>query len=536
MRMILTRPEWTVILTLILLINPALHAQKEASRPNIIFIMSDDHAYQAVSAYNRDLNKTPNIDRIAEEGVLFNRATVTNSLCAPSRAVILTGKYSHMNGKIDIARSEYDWDQDNFAKQLQTNGYQTAIVGKVHLEGEPQGFDYYAALIDQGEYYNPNFIFDGDTTQVEGYVTDLTTDFALDWISNRNPSKPFAVLLHHKAPHREWLPALRHLEEYTHTTYPEPKTLFEDYSDKGKAKKAAEMNILTYMNVSSDTKIPPEIRDSLGIIDLSPWSSNAYNGNLDRMNKKQRHYWDSIYAPIIKEFKEAYPQMSDEDLMHWKYQRYMQDYLGTIASIDDGVGRVLDYLEENDLAENTIVVYTSDQGFYLGEHGWFDKRFMYEESLRTPLVIRYPKEIKPGSESDALVQNLDFAPTLLDYAGINPPKDMQGHSFRNLLRGKTKDWRDAIYYSYYAYPAVHQVKRHYGISTDRYKLIHFYYDIDEWELYDLKKDPHELRNVYEDPDYAKVREHMHEKLRELRKKYKDSDENDQKFIEQTGER
>lgn len=514
---------------------PLTRAQKaDTSRPNIIFIMSDDHGYQAVSEYGYGLNETPNIDRIAEEGVMFNRATVTNSLCAPSRAVILTGKYSHINGKIDIARSDYDWDQDNFAKHLQANGYQTALIGKVHLEGKPQGFDYYASLIDQGEYYNPQFIFNGDTTVVDGYVTDITGDLTVDWISKRDPNKPFAILMHNKAPHREWLPALRHLDEYTHKEYPEPKTLFEDYGNKGEPKKQQEMNILTYMNVTSDNKIPPEVRDSLGIIDLSPWSTNAYNNNLGRMSDEQRHYWDSIYAPIITDFAARYPEMSDEDLMHWKYQRYMQDYMGTVASIDENVGKVLDYLDQHDLAENTIVVYTSDQGFYLGEHGWFDKRFMYEESLRTPLVIRYPKEIKAGMKSDALVQNLDFGPTLLDYAGINPPKDMQGKSFRRLLRGDTEDWRDAIYYSYYAYPAVHQVRRHYGVSTDRYKLIHFYYDIDEWELYDLKKDPHELHNVYDDPEYAEVQKKMHNRLKELRKKYKDSDANDQKFIKQTG--
>lgn len=519
-----------------LLTVPLVTFSQEAGdeRPNIVFIMSDDHAYQAVSAYGHELNETPNIDRIAEEGALFSRATVTNSLCAPSRAVILTGQHSHMNGKIDIAQSSYDWGQDNFAKRLQDNGYQTAIIGKVHLEGEPQGFDYYSALIDQGEYYNPNFIVNGDTTQIEGYVSDLTTDQTLDWIENRDDSKPFAVMYHQKAPHREWLPALRHIEEYTEKEFTEPETLFDDFKNRGTAAKEAEMNILEHMNWAGDSKVSPELMDKLGIEETSGWDKEAYRNNLGRMNEEQRAAWDAVYDPIMEDFEERYPDMSEEDLMRWRYQRYIQDYIGTIAAVDDGVGRLLDFLEEHDLDENTIVVYTSDQGFYLGEHGWFDKRFMYEESLRTPLVIKYPKEIEPGTESDALVQNLDFAPTFLDYAGISAPDDMQGESFRKVLSGADEEWRDAVYYSYYAFPAIHQVKRHYGITTDRYKLIHFYYDIDEWELYDLKEDPNELNNVYDDPEYSDVQVEMHEKLKELRKKYKDSDENDARFIEQTG--
>lgn len=524
------------IFYIFLLTVPLVIFSQEAGdeRPNIVFIMSDDHAYQAVSAYGHELNETPNIDRIAEEGALFSRATVTNSLCAPSRAVILTGQHSHMNGKIDIAQSSYDWGQDNFAKRLQDNGYQTAIIGKVHLEGEPQGFDYYSALIDQGEYYNPNFIVNGDTTQIEGYVSDLTTDQTLDWIENRDDSKPFAVMYHQKAPHREWLPALRHIEEYTEKEFTEPETLFDDFKNRGTAAKEAEMNILEHMNWAGDSKVSPELMDKLGIEETSGWDKEAYRNNLGRMNEEQRAAWDAVYDPIMEDFEERYPDMSEEDLMRWRYQRYMQDYIGTIAAVDDGVGRLLDFLEEHDLDENTIVVYTSDQGFYLGEHGWFDKRFMYEESLRTPLVIKYPKEIEPGTESDALVQNLDFAPTFLDYAGISAPDDMQGESFRKVLSGADEEWRDAVYYSYYAFPAIHQVKRHYGITTDRYKLIHFYYDIDEWELYDLKEDPNELNNVYDDPEYSDVQVEMHEKLKELRKKYKDSDENDARFIEQTG--
>lgn len=504
-------------------------AQKEAKRPNIVYIMSDDHGYQAVSAYGYGLNRTPDIDRLAKEGVLFTRATVTNSLCAPSRAVLLTGKHSYINGKIDN-EATFDWNQENFAKILQKNGYQTALIGKIHMDGLPQGFDYSAVLIDQGEYYNPNFIINGHKQQVDGYVTDLTTDMTLDWIAHRDTSKPFCVLYHQKAPHREWLPALRHIQEYTSQTYREPETLFDNYEGRGAAAKTAEMNILKHMNWAGDNKIPPAMMDELGIKEYLTWDKAAFNNNLGRMKPAERVKWDAVYDPIMARFKADYAQMSDTALMRWRYQRYMQDYLGTVAAVDDGVGRLLDFLKENGLDQNTIVVYTSDQGFYLGEHGWYDKRFMYEESLRTPLLIRYPAEIRPGQSSDALVQNLDFAPTLLDYAGVAIPADMQGESFRNLLNGSQRQWRDVVYYTYYEYPSIHMVKRHYGIRTDRYKLMHFYYDVDEWELYDLERDPQELHNVYDHPDYAQVRDQMHVKLKQTREKYGDSEANDKRFL------
>ncbi|SDC10738.1 sulfatase family protein [Niabella drilacis] len=510
-------------------LSPGAMAQQK--RPNIVYIMSDDHGYQAVSAYGYGLNHTPNIDRLAKEGALFTQATVTNSLCAPSRAVLLTGKHSFINGKVDnMAR--FNWDQDNFAKQLQQHGYQTALIGKIHMDGLPQGFDYSAVLIDQGEYYNPNFIINGQRQQVKGYVTDLTTDMTLDWIAKRDTSRPFCVLYHQKAPHREWLPALRHIKEYTQQTFKEPPTLFDNYAGRGTAAHTAEMNILKHMNWAGDNKIPPALMDELGIQQYLSWDKAAYNNNLGRMTPEERSTWDSVYNPIMEDFKKRYPKMTQTELMRWRYQRYMQDYLGTVAAVDDGVGRLLDFLKQNGLDENTIVIYTSDQGFYLGEHGWFDKRFMYEESLRTPLLIRYPAEIPSGRRSAALVQNLDFAPTLLDYAGIQPPQDMQGRSFRRLLNGKDTSWRDAAYYTYYEYPGIHAVKRHYGIRTDRYKLIHFYYDVNEWELYDLQKDPHELKSVYNDPAYAGTRKTMHKKLEQLRKQYGDSDQNDQRFLNQ----
>lgn len=503
---------------------------QEQDRPNIIYIMSDDHGYQAVSAYGYGINHTPNIDRIAKEGILFSQATVTNSLCAPSRAVLLTGKHSFINGKVDNV-SAFDWSQGNFAKKLQEAGYQTAMVGKIHMDGIPQGFDYSAVLPGQGDYYNPDFIVNGERQKMHGHVTEITTDLALEWLENRNEEEPFCLLYHHKAPHREWLPTPKSFQEYTQKTFPEPESLFDDYEGRGTAAKMAEMNILTHMNWAGDSKISPEVMDELGLEESISWDKGNYNHNLGRMDSAQRAVWDAVYDPIIEDFKKKYPHMSQEEVMRWRYQRYMQDYLGTIADIDDGVGQVLDYLDAQGLTENTIVVYTSDQGFYMGEHGWFDKRFMYEESLRTPLLIRYPKEIKAHSKSDALVQNLDFAPTFLDYAGIEIPEDIQGKSFRKLMSGEQTEWRDGIYYTYYEYPSVHMVKRHYGIRTERYKLIHFYYDIDEWELYDLEKDPKEMTNVYADPAYREVKEEMHKKLTELREKYGDSDENDRQFLE-----
>ncbi len=503
--------------------------QQEAKRPNIIFIMSDDHGYQAISAYGYGLNKTPNIDRIAKGGAIFTRACVTNSLCAPSRAVMLTGKHSFINGKVDNVQ-HFNWDQENFPKLLQKSGYQTALVGKIHLDGQPQGFDYAAVLPGQGHYYNPDFIINGKKEQLHGYVTEITTKLALDWLKQRDPDKPFCLLYHQKAPHREWLPAKKYYKKYTRLHFKEPESLFDDYQDRGTAAKSAEMNILKNMNWSGDDKIYPAVLTKLGINEGTDWGINAFRGNLGRMDSVQRAAWDSVYLPISEEFEKEYAQMTEKEKMEWRYQRFMQDYLGCIASVDDGVGELLDYLDKNGLTNNTIVVYTSDQGFYLGEHGWFDKRFMYEESLRTPLLIRYPKEIKAGTEIDKLVQNIDFAPTFLDYAGTKIPDEMQGKSFRKLVSGEDPAWRDAIYYTYYEYPSIHMVKRHYGIRTNRYKLIHFYYDIDEWELYDLQKDPHEMHDVYNDPAYVNIRKNLHEELSEMRKKYGDSDELDQKYL------
>ena len=472
-------------------------ASSAKSRPNILFIMSDDHASHAMSCYGSKINKTPNLDRIANEGMRFTNSFCTNSICAPCRAVILTGKHSHLNGITDN-RLKFDGSQQTFPKLLQQAGYQTAMLGKWHLKTDPTGFDYWNVLPGQGAYYNPVMIENGERKKYTGYVTDIITDHALNWLKGRAKDKPFCLMYHHKAPHRNWQPGPKHLDLYEGVHMPEPDTLFDDYTGRGRAAKEQDMSIEKTMNKSDLKLTTPR--------GLTP---------------EQKAKWDAAYGPRNKAFEEA--GLEGEDLVRWKYQRYIKDYLRCIASVDENVGRVLDYLDEAGLTENTVVIYTSDQGFYLGDHGWFDKRFMYEESLRMPLVVRYPKEIRAGSLNHDLVQNLDFAQTFLDYAGAAIPADMQGRSLRPVLRGRTpRDWRKSIYYHYYEYPGAHSVKRHYGVRTDRYKLIHFYHDIDEWELYDMKNDPDELRNVFGDPKYADVVKDLTTELKRLRAMYKDT--------------
>ena len=496
-------------------------------RPNIVFIMSDDHAYQAISAYSNRLIETPNIDRIAKNGIKFTEACVTNSICAPSRATILTGKHSHLNSKTDNY-FPFDTSILTFPQLFQENGYQTAMFGKLHFGNSPKGFDQYKILPGQGLYYNPEFITKGDgTIQTTGYVTDIITDMTLEWLKNeRTEEKPFLLFYLHKAPHREWLPAERHFEEYTGKEFPEPETLFDQYDGRTSAALSAEMNLLKHMNWAGDSKIYPELMEKLGIPKTSDWDHQGFYKEYKRMNEEQKANWDEVYGKVNRSFEENYKKgMSEEELMKWRYQRYMQDYLGTIASVDENVGRVLDYLEENNLTENTIIVYTSDQGFYLGEHGWYDKRFVYNESFKTPLLIQWKGKIESGRVSDALVQNLDFAQTFLEAAGIKAPEDMQGESMVGLLKGEENSWtREAVYYHYYEYPSVHMVKRHYAIVTPEFKLIHFYHDINEWELIDRKKDPLELKNVYHNPDYANIVVKLKEELKQLRIKYGDSEE------------
>ncbi|MEM8762637.1 MAG: sulfatase [Bacteroidota bacterium] len=508
---------------------------KKAKRPNIIFIMSDDHAYQAISAYGSQLIETPNIDKIANDGMLFTNACVTNSICAPSRATILTGKHNHINGKIDN-RFPFDTTQTTFPQIFQKNGYKTAMFGKLHFGNSPKGVDEFMILPGQGNYINPDFITtSGEVQNIEGYVTDIITDLSLDWLKREaKGEEPFMMMYLHKAPHRPWWPRADKFAEFSSKKYPEPASLFDNYSNRGTAAKTAEMNLLKHMMYNHDSKIKPETIAKMGdlvepkVIEFP----NGFYGPYGRATEEQKHAYEPTLQKINQEFEALWPKMTEEEKMRWKYQRYMQDYLATISSVDDNVGRLLDYLEESGLAENTIIVYTSDQGFFLGEHGWFDKRFIYDQSFKTPLMVKWPGVIKPNSIENEMVQNLDFAQTLLEAAQITPPSDMQGESLIPLLKGEKGQWtRDAVYYHYYEYPAVHMVKRHYGIVNKQYKLVHFYHDVDEWELYDREKDLHEMKNEYHNPEYAPVVKTLTKSLYELRNKYKDSLALDQKFID-----
>lgn len=506
--------------------------KKTPKTPNILFIMSDDHAYQAISAYSDQLIRTPNIDRIAREGMLFTNACVTNSICAPSRATILTGKHTHINGKIDNIMP-FDTTQITFPQLFQKAGYETAIFGKLHFGNNPKGVDDFMILPGQGNYINPKFITPTGDTTITGYVTDIITDLTLNWLDKkRNKEKPFLMMYLHKAPHRAWWPSPEKFRTFSRKKFPEPESLFDDYKNRGAAARNAEMTISDEMLLSYDNKVLPEVIDELGITD-DPRNRSYFEGSeFPRINEAQSILYQPILDSISNEFKTRWPSMSEKEKRSWKYQRYMQDYLGCISSVDDNVGKVLNYLDESGLAENTIVIYTSDQGFYLGEHGWFDKRFIYDESFKTPLLIRWPNVITAGTTNDEMVQNLDFAQTLLEAAQITAPDDMQGESLIPLLKGDTASWtREAVYYQYYEYPGPHMVKRHYGIVTKDYKLVHFYYDIDEWELYDRKKDQQEMTNVYNDPAYAEIVTKLHQELKELRTKYKDSPELDEKYIQ-----
>ncbi len=450
----------------------AAEAKSSSKRPNIVFIMSDDHASHAIGCYGSTINTTPNIDRIAREGIRLENCFCTNALCAPSRAAILTGKYSHMNG-LRTNDDTFDGSQQTIPKLLQKAGYQTGIVGKWHLKSDPTGFDYWNVLPGQGEYYDPVLIEMGQKKKKKkGYVTDLIADLSMDFIRNRDKEKPFYLMCHHKAPHRNWQPDAKHANLFEDMDIPEPQTFNDDYATRGTAAHTAEMRI--------DKDITPE------------------------------------------DVKQPFPVgLSPEALKHWKYERYIKDYLRVIASVDDNVGRLLDFLATNGLAENTLVVYTSDQGFFLGDHGWFDKRFMYEESIRMPFLARLPGVIPEGTTNKSIVLNVDFGPTFLDLAKADIPADIQGRSALKVFRNKPpKNWRTAMYYHYYEFPAVHSVRRHYGIRTDRYKLIHYYHDMDEWELFDLEKDPDELHNLYNDLAQTETIAKLKKELERLRKELK----------------
>lgn len=486
-------------------------ARQEHVRPNIVYIMTDDHGYQAVSAYGSGLNKTPNLDRIADEGIIFRNSFVCNSICAPSRAALLTGKHSHANGQIDN-RVRFDSSQVTFPKLLQEAGYQTALIGKWHLRSEPTGFDFWSILPGQGSYYNPDFIEMGRTCRQTGYATTIITDKAIEWLQQRDTAKPFCLLVHHKAPHRNWMPDTIDFDLYDGAVFPVPDNFFDSYEGR-QAAALQEMGISKDLHMSYDLKITGADGDSL------TQTEKDYIWYLEnRMTPEQRAAWLREYDSISREFLSGRPE--GDSLALYKLNRYLTDYLRTIESVDRNTGRLLDYLGSAGLLENTLVVYTSDQGFYLGEHGWFDKRFMYEESFRTPLMMRLPSSLSARGDISELVQNIDYAPTFLELAGVKPPADMQGVSLVPLLRGKKQGrWRDALYYHYYEYPAEHAVRRHYGVRTDRYKLIHFYNDIDAWELYDLVADPHEMKNLIDDPAYDKVERHLRKRVAALRKEY-----------------
>ena len=486
-------------------------AQQE--KYNILFIMTDDHTAQMMSCYDRRYMDTPNLDRIAEDGVRFTNSFVANSLSGPSRACMITGKHSCANKFYDNTNCVFDNTQQTFPKLLQQAGYETALIGKWHLESLPTGFDYWEILPGQGDYYNPDFItMENKTVRREGYLTDIITDDAIDWLSNkRNSQKPFCMLVHHKAIHRNWMADTDHLEMFEDKSFPLPETFFDDYSTR-KAAAAQEMSIMKDMDMVYDLKM-------LGT-GMETRLKDLYKTFVDRMNPEEKKVYLEFYDSVAKDFSSR--KMTEKELARWKFNRYMRDYMKVVYSLDQNVGRLLDHLEKEGLLDNTLVVYTSDQGFYMGEHGWFDKRFMYEESFHTPLIMKLPKGFDRRGDIDEMVQNIDYGPTFLELAGAEVPSDMHGVSLLPLLKGeKPENWRDALYYHFYEYPAEHMVKRHYGVRSDRYKLIHFYNDIDQWEFFDLEKDPHELVNQYDNPEYKDEISAMKVRLSELQQQYDD---------------
>lgn len=490
----------------------------EKAPPNVLFIMTDDHSKAAMSAYPNAVMQTPNLDQLASEGVLFDRAYCTNSICGASRAVFLTGKFSHKNG-FKSNHDTFNGDQATLAKYLQAAGYHTSVIGKWHLVSEPQGFDEWKILQGQGEYYNPHIVDKGDTSVIEGYTTNLITDMAINVLDQvKDTEKPFFMMLHHKAPHRNWMPDSTHLKAYKERNFPLPDTFFDDYEGR-KAAAGQDMKVVD-MYMSGDMKLPiydkkddPGTGGMAGSDRASGWE-RTYNS----FTADQKAAWDEYYLPIIENYNKTKPK--GKDLAQWMFNRYMNDYTKTVQAVDDNVGRINQYLKDNNLEENTIVIYTSDQGFYLGEHGWYDKRYMYEPSYGMPLIVKYPSKFKGGTTKSDLVQNVDLAPTIIDYITGEIPQDMQGASLKSLLSSSTNEWRDALYYHYYQGGGWHHVPRHLGVSTDRYKLIYFY-DIDDWQLFDLETDPDEMNNLYGKVGMEELTADMKVKLRGLIKKYDD---------------
>ncbi len=495
----------TVLFSVALLMLSAL-AYGQSKKPNILVIFSDDHTQQAISAYGGKLMQTPNIDRIAKEGAIFTNSFVTNSICAPSRAVFLTGKYSHLNGLIDNSpRRRFDGAQQQIQKVLAAQNYQTAWIGKWHLQSLPQGFGYWNILPDQGNYFQPDFInMNNDTVRHNGYVTNLISDFSLDWLNKRDTGAPFFLVVGEKATHRNWMPDVQDLGAFDDKDFPLPDNFFDRY-DHRRAAFEQDMTISKTMILKDDLKIGADYKRP---------------GMFGRLSAHDKEAYESYYKKIATEYEKV--KQDSLALIKWKFQRYLKDYLSTAKSMDRNIGRILKYLDSTGLAKNTIVIYTSDQGFYMGEHGWFDKRFMYEESLRTPLVMRYPGYIRPGTRVNQMVVNIDLAPTLISLAGGTIPPEMQGESMAPLLKGAKIKGRDALYYHYYEYPEPHRVAPHFGIRTDRYKLIRYYGPFDSWELFDIQKDPSEMNNIYSNNSSREIVIKLKKELLQLAQHYKDS--------------
>ena len=515
------------------------------ARPNILFIMSDDHGKQAISCYGSTLAPsltpslimTPGIDRIAREGMRFDRSSVTNAICGPSRAVMLTGKHSHINGFV-TNENKFDGAQQTFPKLLQAAGYRTEIIGKWHLESDPTGFDHWDVLVGQGDYWNPTFIVDGVKTKREGHVTDIIHHEAIERLDAlaagaKERGQPFALLVHHKAPHRNWMPQPRYYQLFNGIKIPEPATLFDDYAGRSVASSMQKMQVSRDLSWDYDLKVStrhlhPVDPAAPAVPGVKPDPLDQWMATeLSRLPLAAREAMHASYAPENDALAAAIGSMDARALTSWKFQRYAKDYLRTAQGVDDSVGALLAELDRLAIADNTLVVYTSDQGWFLGEHGWFDKRWMYEESFRMPLVLRWPRVAAAGGVSAELVQNLDFAPTFLEAAGAAIPADLQGKSMLPLLRagGATdKPFREAAYYRFEESNGPHTVPRHEGVATARYKLIRFL-DLKSadgspvLELYDLEADPDERTSLADRADHAALQAELLSKLEALRAQY-----------------
>lgn len=489
-----------------------------ADRPNILFLFSDDHAIKSISAYGGPLAEvapTPGIDRLAQEGAVFLNSFCANSICGPSRATILTGKHSHKNGFMRNGNN-FDPGQWTVAKSLQQGGYNTAVIGKWHLRSSPVGFDHWEVFPGQGSYYNPVFLqMDGSRKRFEGYATDLTTDKAVEWLDGRDTSKPFFLMCQHKAPHRTFAPALRHLGSFDDVDIPEPENLFDDYSNRSQTLARNEMEIDRHFDWAYDAKVRKDERGDVKLPPPDRYGTPEYN----RMTAAQKKTWDAHFGPRNQKFLADFASgtLSDSDIVRWKYRRYMRNYLSTVRAVDESVARMLKYLDDNGLAENTVVIYSSDQGFFLGEHGWYDKRWMFEESFRMPFLIRWPGVVKPGSKPQELIQNIDYAPTFLDIAGLETPAEVQGESLLPVTSGNTAGWRQSLYYAYYEL-GEHAVPQHFGVRTQNHKLIYFP-KTDEWNLFDLERDPTEMTSVYARAEYQQVRHALTAEFERLRQVY-----------------